>query len=342
LPTVTLSAVPASVPTGERTTLNWSSTNATNCTAGGSWNGTQATSGSFVTAALTATSSFSLTCSGSGGSTGASATVTVTGLTAMTGLDFPSNGDSPSNAFVAFQFLNPQNNGLPIWGPNNAGATYIWKFRPRQQTGYYVTFWWSHNGHFLWENGAPNTYYGAHPYPQTSSAGGTSHWWELATDRGGDFTVTRAGSKKAVVKDAWYTQALRVVVNGDGNKTMVFYTALPSVAPGDVIEYTVPASFGNVNPPAPALTFGDSPWYAQFQHERLSGVLRGIKIFNRVLSESDMQAEAASDALATNAGMANIWYLNINPTPSDIEDKSGKDHHPVWAEPDNKASLWRQ
>ena len=71
-------------------------------------------------------------------------------------------------------------------------------------------------------------------------------------------------------------------------------------------------------------------------------MLRGIKIFNRVLSESDMQAEAASDALATSAGMANIWYMNINPTPSDISDKSGKGHHPAWADPYNKATLWTQ
>jgi hypothetical protein len=40
--------------------------------------------------------------------------------------------------------------------------------------------------------------------------------------------------------------------------------------------------------------------------------------------------------------MANIWYMNIDPTPSDISDKSGKGHHPVWADPDNTASLWPQ
>ena len=75
-------------------------------------------------------------------------------------------------------------------------------------------------------------------------------------------------------------------------------------------------AYGEINPPSPALTFGDSPWYASFQHERLSGVLRGIKIFNKVLSESDMLAEAAADTLVTNEGQANIWYMNINPTPN--------------------------
>ena len=145
-----------------------------------------------------------------------------------------------------------------------------------------------------------------------------------------------------MVKDQWYSQALRVTPNGDGTKTLTFYTALPSTAAGDVIEWTVGSGYGNTNPPAPALTFGDSPWYADYQHERLSGVLRGIKIFNRSLSESDTLAEAASDALATSQGTANIWYMNINPTPSDISDKSGKGHHPTWADPNNKATLWTQ
>ena len=92
-------------------------------------------------------------------------TISVVSAPTITGLNFPSNGDSPSTAFVAFQFLNPQNQGLPIWGPNGAGVTYIWKYKPRQQLGYYVTLWWSENGNFLWDNGSSNTYYGAHPYP---------------------------------------------------------------------------------------------------------------------------------------------------------------------------------
>jgi hypothetical protein len=259
-----------------------------------------------------------------------------------TGLNFPSNGDSPSNAYVAFRFLNPQNKGLPIWGPGGAGATYIWKIRHRQQAGYYVTFWWSNNGNFLWDSGSTNTFYGAHPYPPGATAASTVHDWEIATDVGGDFTATRSGSPKRVVKDTWYTQALRVTRNANGTKTLVFYTALPSVANADVIQVTVPADYGEKNPPAPALTFGDSPWYADFQHERLSGVLRGIKIFNKVLSESDTLAEAASESLVTSQGIANVWYMNINPTPDDISDKSGAGNHPTWADPNNRASLWAE
>lgn len=260
----------------------------------------------------------------------------------ITGLDFPSNvsGSDQAAPFVAMQYLNPHNNGLPIWGTGSGsartGATYIWKIRPRQQTGYYATMWWSNNGSLLWDGGSANTYYGGHPYPQNSANTGTTHWWEIATDYGGDFLNTLGGSPKTVVQDVWCTQALRVVVNGDNSKTIKFYTALPSVANGDVIERTVVAAYGETDPPSPAVTFGDSPWYGSFQHERLSGVLRGLKIFSRGLSEAEMLTEAASDTISA----ANIWYANPNPTPDDITDKSGQGHNFSWADGANKATLW--
>ena len=221
--------------------------------------------------------------------------------------------------------------------------TYIWKVKPRQQSGYYVTFWWSNNGTFEWNAGKPDSYYGAHPYPRGGGTSTTVHDWEIGgLDYGADFIATTAGTSKQVVKDRWYTQALRITVNGDGTKTARFYIDLPSTAPGDVIQVTSPAYFGKTNPPRPALTFGDSPWYANYQHERLSGVLRGIKIFNKVLSEADTLSEALADSLVTEQGKANVWYMNINPTPTDISDKSGAGHHPVWADPANRATLWTQ
>lgn len=260
----------------------------------------------------------------------------------LTGLDFPSNvtGDDFSAPFVAMQYLNPHNNGLPIWGTGSGasrtGATYIWKYKPRQQTGYYVTMWWSNNGSFLWDGGGSNTYYGGHPYPPGGWSG-TVHNWEIAGgDSGSDTILTLAGTSRTVVKDVWYTQALRVIVNGDGSKTIRFYIDLPNLANTDIIQKSVLSTWGETNPPSPALTFGDSPWYASFQHERLSGVLRGLKVFNRGLSEAELLVEAASDAISA----ANIWYANPNPTPDDITDKSGQGHHFSWADEANKASLW--
>src|SRR3954469_699196 len=87
--TVSLTANPTSVTSGGASTLTWSSTNATSCTASGDWSGAKATSGSQSTGALTASGNFTLTCTGAGGSASASATVTVAAASTNFGLDFP-------------------------------------------------------------------------------------------------------------------------------------------------------------------------------------------------------------------------------------------------------------
>ncbi len=84
-PTVTIGASPASVVLGAASTLTWSSTNATACTASGAWSGTQAVSGSATeTPAAAGTASYTLTCTGAGGSGNATATVTVAAAAAAT------------------------------------------------------------------------------------------------------------------------------------------------------------------------------------------------------------------------------------------------------------------
>jgi hypothetical protein len=76
-PTVTLSAAPTTVSSGGSSTLTWTSTDATSCTASGGWSGTKATAGSQSTGALTAATGFTLGCSGAGGTAQSSITVDV-------------------------------------------------------------------------------------------------------------------------------------------------------------------------------------------------------------------------------------------------------------------------
>jgi hypothetical protein len=78
VPTVSFAANPTSVASGARTTLSWSSTNATACVASGAWSGNKAASGSEESAALTADSTFTIRCDGAGGSTSRNVGVTVT------------------------------------------------------------------------------------------------------------------------------------------------------------------------------------------------------------------------------------------------------------------------
>ena len=71
-PTASLSAAPTSIASGGASTLTWSSTNATSCTATGGWSGTKAMSGTQSTGAITMPSSYSLTCTGTGGTSSVS------------------------------------------------------------------------------------------------------------------------------------------------------------------------------------------------------------------------------------------------------------------------------
>ncbi len=76
-PTVDLSANPTTVDSGQRSTLTWTSQNATGCTASDGWAGNKSSSGSEQTPTLNVTSTFTLACSGSGGTAQDSVTVSV-------------------------------------------------------------------------------------------------------------------------------------------------------------------------------------------------------------------------------------------------------------------------
>jgi hypothetical protein len=92
-PAVTITANPLSVSSGGSTTLMWSTTNATSCTASGSWTGARPTAGSEVRPNLTANASFTLTCTGAGG-TGAGTVNVSVGQAAGT---FSTNFDRTEN-----------------------------------------------------------------------------------------------------------------------------------------------------------------------------------------------------------------------------------------------------
>lgn len=259
-----------------------------------------------------------------------------TTVTANFGLEFPRNDQVPDGQTVRFKFTNPHTSGLPIYGPGGNGVTYIFKVRPKQQTGYYTTFFWANDDGagdlttFVWKgSGEADTYYGMHPYPPGSSSG-TSHQWEISIEQNDFLNGT-------VVYDVWYTQVVRVWSDGSG-KRHEFYWNWPNTDPAHMVTRTSPTTWGETNPPKPALTFGDAPW--QPGRELCSCTLRGIQIYSSLLSLADIQNEIASPQ-STVAGSASIWYLNLNPTPTDISDKSGRGNNPAWVG-NGRPSLWSQ
>lgn len=222
------------------------------------------------------------------------------------GLEFPSNGDSPASTLVVFRFQGA--NLLPAWP-----ATYVWRVRPVQQTGYYTTFFWGtqNTGSFSSADG----YYGAHPYPPGGSSG-TTHNWEVSTE-GADYTTDDNGNNTTVVKDQWYTQALIVRLVNTDELELKFYWDLETSA-NRVITYTSTSNWTNTfDPPNPGLNFGDAMWAAGT--ERLSGILGPVKIFSTNLTAGDAQSEAADmTQIVTSAGTSNRWWFK--PTFDSVDD----------------------
>jgi hypothetical protein len=233
----------------------------------------------------------------------------------ISGLSFP--GSARVATTMRFRFLDP----LAIYP-----ATYIWRVYPRRQAGYYTAFFWGNDDGqgnlktFLWVDGAreADTYYGAHPYPNPPP-NGTSHDWEISIRQADPVNG-------AVVYDRWYTQAFRAWSNERG-KHHEFYWDLPKLDTRHRVAVTVGREYGNTNPPVPALTWGDAPWNPG--REVWCGMLRGIQVYSGKLSISDILVEARTP-LSTRNGAAGIWYLNLNPTPGDISDTSGRGHNPEW------------
>ena len=263
---------------------------------------------------------------------------------APTGLDFPSNDTAGSDI------------GLDWTGsamlPRN-GHTVVWKYRPVQQNGYYALMWHV-RADDTW--GSSQYEFGTHPYPAASSSvessgqsnsgtgsSGTAHYWEIAGLLGGDFLCSPGGGGGTlVVKDAWYTQARQTEVVNVSGTDYVRHRFWPDLDnnPSLVIEQDYPLS-GLGSPPTMKFRMGVSPWTASgsANAECPSGVVRHVLMYDAALTLSEIQAKAArvyDDSVAVDS---RCWYSNINPTPSDVSDKSGAGHSPSWANA-NRPGLW--
>ena len=116
VPSVTLSASPSTIVSGESATIAWSSTDASTCTASDGWSGDRATSGSASTGALRDSVTYTLSCTGAGGTASQSATVTVSG---------GSNSRAPTVTFSASPstIVNGANTTLTWSSADAAGCT---------------------------------------------------------------------------------------------------------------------------------------------------------------------------------------------------------------------------
>lgn len=106
-PTVSLALAPASITTAQSSTLTWSSTNATSCTASGAWSGSKATAGTATLSSTTAGSfNYGLSCTGAGGTAEASATLTVSAVLSNSTTLVVDNGPTGVNASINTPFVS--------------------------------------------------------------------------------------------------------------------------------------------------------------------------------------------------------------------------------------------
>lgn len=108
-PVVTLSASPTLIGPGNSSTLSWTATGASSCTASGGWSGSKTNTGGSESVSPGITSSYSISCTGPSGTTPASATVTLpSGTISATACTIPVGGSSCSTnvTWAAQNFLS--------------------------------------------------------------------------------------------------------------------------------------------------------------------------------------------------------------------------------------------
>lgn len=238
----------------------------------------------------------------------------------LTGLAFPGYSDGNT---IRFRFTGAALQ--PMFD-----STYIWRAYPKAKTNwasvqgvpgltaYCTIFFWGNDGAFAWGSNNNLSYYGPEPYPNPNTSDNCQ--WEIAANS------TDIVDGDVIDYDRWYIQALRAYTSG-ADKFLEFYWDLPDTT--KKVESGALNPYGTA-PPSPALTWGDAPWTDQAPNggegrEMFYGYLRGIQTYDANLSLTDIANEIASPG-----SVRTPWYLNLNPTPSDISDKSGSGHNPAW------------
>jgi hypothetical protein len=237
-------------------------------------------------------------------------------------------------------------------------ATVIYEYETdASQEGYGAQIWFSTEG---WTGDGPGWNVGFHSaYPcnlaydangqATGGTGssGTTHAPEIAGLGSKDYIHTPTGSSGTAAASYKGTRRKAAVIIEDvgSNIRHTFYYNLPSTTEKIVIDFSE-STLDSYSVPDALFRIGSSPWtddtpFSGRNEETANGLIRFVKVFSAALSESDMLTEAAteSNTPATSAGVANVYYTNINPTVSDISDKSGEGNDPGWANA-QRPTLW--
>lgn len=303
--TATLLDSTASVLPGR--TVTWTSSQPSRATVNGS---------GLVTGVAAGTTTITATSEGQSGS----ATVTASaGPGSLAGLDFPGNVAFPSPSPSSILAWNQLRSGTAPLAASP--ATYIWRAYPRPNKDTYGSFWtFLFHARYQTDSfnqSSTNEYYGMHPYPDP---GNGVNKWEIS-DYGSDLY------RDPVTFNQWYIQ-VAVIYESGGRVYHTYYWNWPNTTTDVVADNgaTMPAASD------PAIIIGDAPWNQGF--EIPNAILRGFQFYDVALTPAQIAQEVASPG-----SVRTPWYLNLNPTPGDVSDKSGNGHNPGWVGP-GRPGLW--
>ena len=182
LPTVTVTATPSSIKSGESSTISWKSTNVSTCSVSGNEN-IDETAGSFNTGALTNSKSYSVTCTGANGTGGGNAYVYVN-TTSVNGTCYDGIKNGNETDVDKGGRCGTGNTG-PWWDTTNGGGSGTWfdgtgfgTWTTTWGTGGTGTVYWAGNGDGTgtWYSTTGN---GTWTNGRKSGSSGTGTWTNL-------------------------------------------------------------------------------------------------------------------------------------------------------------------
>lgn len=161
-PTINLTASPNPVIKGNRATLNWSSSGATDCRAdGGPWGGDKGTSGSEQTVPLNSDTTFTIQCNGVPGAPSSQQSYTVNTIV-VTPKAQTLSAESYGNANVYFRsYINPEGYASTAWyewanNPSMTGCVLSTAAFGEPAVSYQI---YDRRYGSYWGNGTPVNYY---------------------------------------------------------------------------------------------------------------------------------------------------------------------------------------
>jgi hypothetical protein len=146
-------------------------------------------------------------------------------------------------------------------------------------------------------------------------------------------SIVGAGNQESYLVDfdVWVKKAVTIETIGGTTVRHTFYVDLEDTSKTIIQE--IPLSQIDLQGNDPGLYYGTPPWITGFNAgESAYGRARGFKFFSGVLDLEDILTEAntESNTPATSAGLSSVYYTNINPTSTDVADKSGEGNDFTW------------